>query len=238
MAIVKTPAVILKCDNYRETSKIVTFYTPEHGKLRGIAKGVRNSKSKWGGALQSMAYVNMIFYLKENRTLHLISGAEYAAKIQNVSDDYDKMRIGFRIIELINQTTPEHHENRDLFSLIVESLEMLNDATKNYVNVLFNFEFRLLKILGFEVNPKMYSEGSVEKSKGNRYVYDTRIDAGDRKIMNAISSGNFNSLMSLNISKSQETVLERFFENYVRDHFEHAGYLKSKRVFESKEMIL
>jgi DNA repair protein RecO (recombination protein O) len=238
MAIVKIPAIILKCDNYRETSKIVTFYTPEHGKLRGIAKGVRNSKSKWGGALQSMAYVNMIFYLKENRTLHLISGAEYAGNIQNISDDYDKMKIGFRIIELINQTTPEHHENRELFGLLVHSLKMLNDATKNYVNLLFNFEFSMLKLLGFEVDSELYSEGSVEKSKRNSYVYDTRIDAGDRKIMSALSSGNFNSLMSLNITKSQEIFLDRFFENYVRDHFEHAGYLKSKRVFESKEMIL
>ncbi len=238
MAIVKTEAVILKCDNYRETSKIVTFYTQEYGKLRGIAKGVRNSKTKWGGALQSMAYVNLIFYLKENRTLHLISGAEHAGQIQNISDDYDKMRIGFRIVELVNQTTPEHHENKDLFRLLTESLKMLNDATKNYVNVLFNFEFRLLKILGFEVSAELYGEGSVEKSKGNKYVYDTRIDAGDMKIMSALSSGNFNSLMTLNISKSQEIFLERFFENYVRDHFEHAGYLKSKRVFESKEMIL
>jgi DNA repair protein RecO (recombination protein O) len=238
MAIVKTEAVILKCDNYRETSKIITFYSLPYGKLRGIAKGVRNSKSKWGGALQSMAYVNLMFYLKENRTLHLISGADYAGKLQNIPDDFEKIKFGYRIVELINQTTPEHQENRELFGLLKDSLQMLSDATKNYVNVLFNFEFRLLKILGFEVSSEVFKEEGIDKQRGNQYFYDTRIDAGDRKIMSALSSGNFNSLTTLNISKQQETVIENFLGNYIRDHFEHAGYLRSKRVFESKEMIL
>lgn len=75
MPIVRTDAVILKCDNYRETSKIITFYSRSHGKIKGIAKGVRSSKTKWGGALQSMAMLSIMFYYKENRTLHLVSQA-------------------------------------------------------------------------------------------------------------------------------------------------------------------
>jgi DNA repair protein RecO (recombination protein O) len=71
MSIINTEAIVLKCTNFRETSKIVTFYTKSHGKLRGIAKGVRSSKTKWGGVLQSMAYLNLFFYFKENKDLHL-----------------------------------------------------------------------------------------------------------------------------------------------------------------------
>jgi DNA repair protein RecO len=241
MAIIKTEAIILKCDNYRETSKIVTFYTKSHGKLRGIAKGVRDSKTRWGGALQAMAYLNMMFYYKENSTLHLISGAEYIDSLQKTYDDHDKLQIGYRIVELMNKTTADSQENLNLFSLAVDTLKSLNIATKNYVNLLFNFEFKLLKILGFEIDLEDFfreNRNNIDKTEENRYFYETKYTTGDVKVMNHIMDGNFNSLVSLNISKTQEAVMEKFFENYFRDHFDHAGYMKTKKVFDSKEMTI
>jgi DNA repair protein RecO len=238
MSIIKTEAVILKCDNYRETSKIVCFYSKSHGKLRGIAKGVRSSKTRWGGALQSMAYLNMMFYFNENRTLHLISGGEYVKQFQSTYDDYDKLQVGFRIIELVNKTTEEHQENADLFNLLVESLDALNIATKNYVNVLFNLEFRLAKLLGFGIDFKDILSKNIDKIKGNQYFYKTKFSQGDIKVLNLISEGNFNSLAGLSISKSQQIVLDMFFENYFKSHFEDINLSNTKRVFDAKEIFI
>lgn len=236
MAILKSEAVILKCDNYRETSKIVTFFTRSHGKLKGIAKGVRNSKSRWGGALQSMAHVNMMFYYKENGGLHLISGCEYQKAHPAIQCDFDKMQAGYKIIELMNRTTADHQENENLFHLVTEALDNLNTATKNYVNVLFNFEFRLIKLLGFGMDLELLFGGNLDKSNQNQYFYETRFTDGDVKALNLLGEGNFNSLMCLNISKSQEITLERFFESYFRNHFEHIGYSKAGRVFKSQHV--
>jgi DNA repair protein RecO len=234
MAIIKSEAVILKCDNYRETSKIITFFSKSHGKLKGIAKGVRSSKSRWGGALQSMAHVNVMFYYKENGGLFLISNAEYEKAHPTIQCDFDKMQAGYRMIELINRTTADHQENAVLFKLLTDSLDNLNNATKNYVNVLFNFEFRLIKILGFGMDLELLFGGDIDKSNRNQYFYDSRFSEGDIKTLNMICEGNFNSLMCLNISKSQEITLERFFESYFRNHFEHIGFSKAGRVFKSQ----
>ncbi len=236
MAIIKSEAVILKCDNYRETSKIITFFSKSHGKLKGIAKGVRSSKSRWGGALQSMAYVNIMFYYKENGGLFLISNAEYEKSMSAIYDDFEKMEVGYRMIELINRTTADHQENANLFTLLVESLDNLNAATKNYVNVLFNFEFRLIKILGFGMDLEMIFEGNLDKSNRNQYFYETKFSEGDIKTLNMIGGGNFNSIMCLNISKSQEITLEKFFDGYFRNHFEHIGFSKANRVFKSQHI--
>ena len=111
MAIIKTPAIVLKCSNYRETSKIVTFYSLTHGKIRCIAKGVRKTNSKWGGSLQSMAYLRIMFYYKENSTLHLLSNAEHIKSLNNIFQDYEKMRIGYRLIELVDKLTIDYHVN-------------------------------------------------------------------------------------------------------------------------------
>jgi len=238
MAIVKTEAVILKCDNYRETSKIITFYTRQFGKIRGIAKGVRQTKSKWGGALQSMAHLDIIIYYKENRTLHLVSGAEHVRAMHQTSGDYDKMKIGFRIVELLNRMTPDEQANNAVFELVAESLRNLDGATKNFVNVLFNYEFKLLKLLGFEIDTTELFNANIDNLSQNRYFYETLFTPGDLKALRTISEGSFNSLMSLNISRSQEAAVDRFFENYFRDHFDHAGFSNTKKVFNSKEMYI
>lgn len=237
MPIIKSEAVILKCDNYRETSKIITFYTRTHGKIKGIAKGVRSTKTKWGGSLQSMALLNIMFYYKENRTLHLVSNAEHSRAINSIYDDYDKMQIGYRMVELVNRTTEEQQENTEIFNLLAESLHLLEDATKNYVNVLFNFEFKLLTFLGFKVNLGKIPGRNIEINNQNRYFYETIFSEGDVKTLEMLTEGNHNSMMSLNISKPQVFALEKFFENYFRDHFEHAGFSNTKKVFSSQELF-
>ena len=143
MGIVSSPAFVLKTDKYRETSKIVTLFTWLHGKIRCIAKGVRMTNTKWGGCLQSMAYLNVFYYYKENRSLYLLSNAEYIETYKNLQTDNEKLRIAYQIAELINRTTLEHHDNNQIFELLAGSLKCLDNATKNYVNVLFKCEIEL-----------------------------------------------------------------------------------------------
>jgi DNA repair protein RecO (recombination protein O) len=255
MALIKTEAIVLRCRNYREQSKLITFYSKSHGKMQGIAKGVRDVKSRWGGALQSMASLNLMFYYSENRTLHLISGAEYSVSYNSIYDDFEKMNFGYRIVELINKTTEDHHENPDLFNLLSESLETLNNATKNYVNVLFNFELGLAKILGFEINPETIEsvtanaiENVIENQyynreqnhfigvkEGNGSYGSNALNSGDIKILCDMTGGNFNSIMQLNISKSSEAALDRFFDNYFKSHFDNLNFSNTRKVIRSNQ---
>jgi DNA repair protein RecO len=235
MPQIKTQAILLKGNNYRDRSKIVTLYTRSHGKMSMVAKGVRDVKSRWGGVLQSMAFLNIIFYYNENRTLHLISGADYARPFQGIYDDFEKMQTGFRIIELINKTSEEQQENEILFNLLLNSLDNLNSATKNYVNLLFNFEFELAKNLGFAINLNEYSgvlnmHGS---SPNGAYFRNMELTAGDVKTINTIAEGNFNSLMELNISKASEKNIDSFFDSYFKNHIGNFSISKTQKVINS-----
>ncbi|HEY3249560.1 MAG TPA: DNA repair protein RecO [Ignavibacteria bacterium] len=230
--IIRTEAIILKCSNYRETSKIVTFYSKSHGKIRGIAKAVRSARTKWGGVLQSMAYLNLFFYFKENKDLHLISNAEYAKSFKSIYGDYDKMQAGFRIIELVNRTTADHEQNKEIFNLLRFTLENLDDATKNYNNLLFYFEFKLCELLGFGISPLKFShrDGLPKLNPG---------ELKSIEFMAACSqAGNFNDLLNLNISRMASRGLEKFFENYYKNHLEHINNSKSGKVFKSQEAHL
>ena len=222
MAIIKTESIVLKCTNYRETSKIVTFYTRSHGKLRGIAKGVRSSRSRWGGALQSMAYLNLFVYFKENKDLHLISNAEHVDLYKSIFSDYDKMQVGFRLIELVDRTTAEHQQNTEVFELLMNTFKNLEIATKNYINLLFYFEFKLCDLLGFAIEPSMLN---------------FKLNQGEQRSIEYIREGNFNNLLNLNISKPTVSSFDSFFENYFKIHLEHIRNSRSIRVFKTQEAV-
>lgn len=235
MALIKTEAVVLRTANYRDRSKILTLYTKSHGKLSVIAKGVRDARTKWGGVLQSMAYLNVLLYFKENRTLHLLSGAEYAKLYNRIYENSDKMNVGFRIVELINKTTAECHEIKGLFELITDSLNTLDGATKNFVNVLFNFEFRLAKLLGFAID--VNDRAAFTPGNYSNFVKSAANDV-DKEILRIISCGNIDEIMNLNIEKSSVIEVDKYFENHFRLHFDNLEFSNTKKVIFSKEMRL
>ena len=63
--IAKTEAVVLRSMKYRETSRIVSFYTKQFGKISGIVKGARSPKNAFGSALQPMSHVSLVLYKKD-----------------------------------------------------------------------------------------------------------------------------------------------------------------------------
>ena len=76
--LVTTEAIVLRSRKHGETSKIVTLYSREYGKVDVIAKGARDIKSKFGGALEAFAESRIVFYKKDKpeAALYLLSKAE------------------------------------------------------------------------------------------------------------------------------------------------------------------
>jgi len=137
---------------YRDTSKIVTFYSKEYGKLKGIAKGARTAKNKFGSALEPLSHSMLLIYKKEHRDLHLISQCDSIDSFRNLTEDLDRMTTGLSVLELIDQVT--HHEERTpaMFSLLVETMSALNVSTKNYETYLQAFQLRLAALFGYAPN--------------------------------------------------------------------------------------
>ncbi len=146
--LVKTEAIVLKSMKYRDTSKIVTFYTKEYGKLNGIAKGARSAKNKFGSALEPLTHSMLVLYKKEHRDLHLISQCDAIDSFRNFTEDLDRMSIGLAVLELVNQLTHDEERKPALFPLLLETLSALNSSTKNYETYLQAFRLRLAALFG------------------------------------------------------------------------------------------
>ena len=146
--ITKTEAVVLKTMKYRDTSKIVTFYTRRFGKMRGIAKGARQLKNKFGSSLDPLSRVALVFYKKEQRELQLISQCDILGASKGIRSDLDKMATGLAVLELVDQLSHEE-ENEPLYLLLSETLERIETAGKNVTNLYYAFAVRCSALLGF-----------------------------------------------------------------------------------------
>src|SRR6185436_7626614 len=85
MAIQKASAIVLRTQPFRSSSLIVTFFTKEFGKVRGIAKGVRLERETRGALYELFSYLDIVYYEKSKSDLHLISEAA-------ILDSYDAIR--------------------------------------------------------------------------------------------------------------------------------------------------
>jgi DNA repair protein RecO (recombination protein O) len=147
--ITKTDAIVLKTMKFRDTSKIVTFYTRRYGKLKGVAKGAREMKSKFGASLEPMTRVSLVLYRKENRDLQLISQCDIVRYHKKIHTEIERMSVALSILDLVNQLAHDEEENRDLYELLVGTFDQLEQATKNYANLFYAFEIRLAGLFGF-----------------------------------------------------------------------------------------
>lgn len=147
--IVKTEAIVLKSMRFRETSKIVTFYTRRYGKLSAVAKGARETKNKFGASLEPMTAVNLIVYKKEHRDLQLVSQCEIRKQYKKIHSEMERMAVALSVLELLHQLTHDEEENPALFSLIDETLDALEAASGKVVNFQYGFELRLCALHGF-----------------------------------------------------------------------------------------
>ena len=146
--IVKTEAIVLKSMKWGETSRIVTLYTREFGKLSIIAKGARGAKAKFGAALDVMSRSDLVVYRKEHHDLHLLSQADLIRQYRGIIDDPARLMAGFAILEFLHVTVQGEEEHQELFELLARALDDLDAHDEDAHLVLLRFLLGLASVLG------------------------------------------------------------------------------------------
>lgn len=149
--IVKTEAVVLHTRRFRESSKIVTLYTREHGKMSVVAKGVVQPKSKYGSTLQPMTYLSVHVYRKEGRDLQNLSNAETVERFGVLNGSLERMTAGMGVVEIVDAAMHDEDRNEPLFDTLVGALRALNNPASCEASVHLWFLIRLSTILGYAI---------------------------------------------------------------------------------------
>lgn len=139
-------AVVLSLMDYGEADRIGAFFTLEHGKLRGIAKGARKSRRRFGGALELFARLRLELTVREG--LSPLGGAEIVTIYPHIREELGRIAHAAYACELVDKMLPEWLPNPRLFRLLVAYLARLDEAPAEPSDRCF-FEVNLLNILGY-----------------------------------------------------------------------------------------
>lgn len=257
--LTKTDAVVIKSMKYRDTSKIVTFYTREFGKLKGIAKGARRSDNKFGSSLEPMSHVTLVIYKKEQRDLHLISQCDSIQSFGKIRDTIEKLFVGLSILELVDQLAHEEEENHALFSLIVECLATLDQASRNVQSLERAFQIRVAAMLGYApaldscaecgkslvgneeqstlgfqlANGAVVCSSCREAGRGKQGIGYVAISASTLQILRRFLVSRIDGITTITYNDRIGNELDETLRSYLRYHFDHMKDLMSAQIFKS-----
>lgn len=123
MSLYRDTGVVLRSYKLGEADRIVVVMTAEHGKIRAVAKGVRKTKSRFGGRLEPLNHVGMLLY--EGRELDIVSQAETIDSLRPLLDDLDRLTQGLALVEAVDQLAQDRDPAPHLYRMLVGALRTL-----------------------------------------------------------------------------------------------------------------
>ena len=118
-------SLILRSYPYGEADLIVSYFTRDQGKLRGVAKRVRKPKSPYGAGLERMSLSRVTYTKRENRDLTNITGAEVVSSPFDLASSYDLALALDYIAEVGEHLLQPEELNEKYFRLMLAMLDHL-----------------------------------------------------------------------------------------------------------------
>jgi DNA repair protein RecO (recombination protein O) len=144
MALYREQGVVLRTYKLGESDRIIIFMTAGRGKVRAVGKGVRKTKSRFGGRLEPPNNVSLLLY--EGRELDIVTQAESIDHFRPIRDDLGRMTDAMALLEAVDQVAQEGEANPRLYSMLVGALRALaNDKSPLLVPAFF---WKLLALEG------------------------------------------------------------------------------------------
>ena len=227
----KSHGLVLKHAPLGEADRLVTLYTPDRGKLRGVARGARRPRSRLAGHLEPLTHVRVS--VAEGRSLDTIAEAETVRSFRALREDLHKITHGVYMAELVDRFSADQSPSPAVFSLLRDSLGRLEDAADPSLLLRF-FEVQLLAVTGFgpelgqcvECNTPVqpgdhlfsYASGGVICPRctppAHQAVLSLSLNA--IKVLRHLQRGPYARVERLRVAPGLHGELERLLRNYVR----------------------
>lgn len=130
MALIKTEALVLKSSDYSESTRLVTLFSPEHGRIRLLAKGIRRIQSKDRGSLEPFSRVQVALHLKDPTGLGTLRESALLSTPKRLREDYDRWLLASLVVEIIDRATLPASDLHGLFNLVCAYLDELNETKR------------------------------------------------------------------------------------------------------------
>ena len=191
-------AIILTRTDYGEADRILTVLTPQFGKIRLLARGVRKVKSKLAGGIELFS-VSEISLIKGRGEIDTLVSTRLIKHYGHIVQDLERTMTAYELIKQLNRITEDEAEE-EYFALLQQAFEALDDATIPLPLVNLWYMAQLLRIGGH--TPNLQTDANGEKLQaGESYDFgfesvcfdassgEGRFSADDIKFLRLVFAG-------------------------------------------------
>jgi len=151
----KTEAVVLRSIRYGEADRILNLYTPRRGRVGAIAKGVRRTRSRFGGRLEPFFRLNLVLHEGRGELL-TITSAETVSAFPRLREDAACLDGAARACEAVARLFDTAEPHPGIFNLLCNELALL-DRGPEKATASNQIAFRLKLLLAAGLAPQLSS---------------------------------------------------------------------------------
>ncbi|MGI9104976.1 MAG: DNA repair protein RecO [Pyrinomonadaceae bacterium] len=172
MGIAETEAIVLRTYKLAEADKITVFLTRRMGIMRGVARGARRLKSKFGAALEPFTLISISYFEKEGQELVSIQQAEIVRSYFEFSKYPEVINALEYLGGLVLEFAPPHEPNEKIFRMLRACLEAIALEPDNLRQITRYGEVWLLKLSGFlpDLNACVSCKRGFGEDNGESYL--------------------------------------------------------------------
>ncbi|MDX1468716.1 MAG: DNA repair protein RecO [Acidimicrobiia bacterium] len=145
MALRHDQGIVLRSYPFGDADRVVVLLSPNRGKIRTVAKGVRKTKSRFGGRLEPFTHVDLVLY--EGRNLDTITQAAVLEPFPRLREDLDAVVAAGTMVEAVDAVAQEDEAAMRLFLLLQRGLKALERGQRS-TDLITSYLLKLADVVG------------------------------------------------------------------------------------------
>ena len=145
MSLRHDQGIVLRSYPFGEADRVVVLLSPNSGKIRTVAKGIRKTKSRFGGRLEPFTHVDLVLY--EGRNLDTITQAAVIEPFPRLRASLDAVVAAGTMVEAADAVAQEDEASMRLFLLLHRGLRAL-EAGQIGADLITSYLLKLANVVG------------------------------------------------------------------------------------------
>lgn len=204
MIFLKSKGIVFFKKDVGEADRYIDIFMEDFGKITAFVPGIRKSKKRDKNAVDLLSFSEFSFY-KKNENI-ILSNFSYIENYKNIRSDIEKINKALYIFSILKEILMEGIPNRELYSLVIKSLDFLNGSSEDTEDTLL-LVYILFKVICIEgIKPETYEEIYKDYNKNFK----------EKDILREIFNNNFKKILveKSYTQNSVERVL-KVLQNYI-----------------------
>ena len=124
----RTQGIVLRTYKLGEADRIIVLLSPDRGMIRGVAKGIRKTRSKFGSRLEQTSHVALQIHEGKSE-LHLITQVETIDYFPKIREDLNRLTKAAAMLEAVDQVALPGEPAEDMHQMLLKALKSLEQRS-------------------------------------------------------------------------------------------------------------